>query len=328
MSFKSKRVFILLLLLYFIPLNVLAYSKEIIAGGENIGIKLNTKGIMIVGTYSINGEFPSEKAGLKVGDSIIEINGKPVLNIDDMASKISDVTNDEVSIKYIRSSEEKTTKLKLYKDESNVYKTGLFVKDSIVGIGTLTFIDPSTKKFGALGHEILEQSTGKILEIKDGKIFDSNVTGIIRSDNGNPGEKKAEFNESDIRGIAKENTTQGIFGDYTDNIDNKKKYKVMASKEVKTGEAKILTVLENKEIKQYDIVISQIISNSTKNKNFIFEITDDELINKTGGIIQGMSGSPIIKDNYIIGAVTHVIVNEPNKGYGIFIENMLEEAEN
>ena len=328
MSFKSKRIFILLLLLYLTPVSVFAYSKEIIAGGENIGIKLNTKGIMIVGTYSINGEYPSEKAGLKIGDSIVEINGENVSNIDDLASKMNDVTSDEVSIKYIRNSEEKTTKLKLYKDESNVYKTGLFVKDSIIGIGTLTFIDPSTKKFGALGHEILEQSTGKILEIKDGKIFESNVTGIIRSDNGNPGEKKAEFNEKNSLGIAKENTTQGIFGDYTGSLDSKKAYKVMNSKDVKTEEAKILTVLDNKEIKQYNIIITQIISTSSKNKNFIFEITDEELLNKTGGIIQGMSGSPIIKDNYIIGAITHVVVNEPNKGYGIFIENMLEEAEN
>ena len=168
MSFKSKRIFILLLLLYLTPVSVFAYSKEIIAGGENIGIKLNTKGIMIVGTYSINGEYPSEKAGLKIGDSIVEINGENVSNIDDLASKMNDVTSDEVSIKYIRNSEEKTTKLKLYKDESNVYKTGLFVKDSIIGIGTLTFIDPSTKKFGALGHEILEQSTGKILGRHEG----------------------------------------------------------------------------------------------------------------------------------------------------------------
>lgn len=324
LSLKFKRRIIFFLLVC-IPFNVCAYSKEIIAGGENIGIRLNTKGVMIVGTYDVGGENPAKKSGLKNGDCIIEIDGDEVSTIDDMASSISD-SSGEINIKYLRGLDIRETKLKIYRDESNVYKTGLFVKDSVTGIGTLTFIDPKTKKFGALGHEIIEQSTGKVLDIRDGKIFESSVTGIIPSDGGNPGEKKAEFNDSEIIGEAKENTTQGIFGDYTDMIDSKKLYKVMNPSEVKTGEAKLLTVLSGKEVKEYDIVITQI-SSSSKNKNFIFEITDDKLLKESGGIIQGMSGSPIVRDNYIIGAVTHVVVNEPNKGYGIFITNMLEEAE-
>ena len=134
--------------------------------------------------------------------------------------------------------------------------------------------------------------------------------------------------DTKIKGIAEENTTQGIFGDYTEEIPNKKLYKVANNQDIKEGNAKILTVLKDKEIKEYDIEIIEVNKNNDKNKNFVFEITDKELLNQTNGIIQGMSGSPIIKDDYIIGAVTHVVVNDPHKGYGIFITNMLEEAEN
>ena len=330
MFFKKIKTKIIIILLTFviIPTSSLAYSKEIIPGGENIGITLNSKGILIVGTYDINGSSPADKADIKSGDIITDIEGSKVNTIEEMANAINESNKEEINISYIRNNETKKTKLKLYKDENNIYKTGLFVKDSITGIGTLTFIDPNTKKFGALGHEIQEQSTGKILEIKDGKIFDSKVTGIIPSKDGNPGEKKAEYNANEIKGITNENTTQGIFGDYTEEIPNKKTYKVANTQDIKEGNAKILTVLKDKEIKEYDIEIIEVNKTNDKNKNFVFEITDKELLNQTNGIIQGMSGSPIIKDDYIIGAITHVVVNDPHKGYGIFITNMLEEAEN
>ena len=325
---KLKTKIIILLTLVIMPTSAFAYSKEIIAGGENIGITLNSKGILIVGTYKINGYSPSKEADIKVGDIITDIEDKEVNNINEMAEKINESNKEQVNIKYKRNNEIKQTKLKLIKDENNIYKTGLFVKDSITGIGTLTFIDPNTKKFGALGHEIQEQTTGKIFEIKDGKIFDSNVTGVIPSTDGNPGEKKANYNADKVKGITNENTTQGIFGDYTEELPNKKKYKVASTQDIKEGNAKILTVLKDKEIKEYDIEIIEVNKTNEKNKNFVFEITDKDLLNQTNGIIQGMSGSPIIKDDYIIGAVTHVVVNDPHKGYGIFITNMLEEAEN
>ncbi len=326
---KIKKLVYLLLLSYFIiPQNTLAYSNKIIAGGENIGIKLNSKGILIVGTYKIENNYPAKDAGLKTGDIITKINNNEVSNIEEMAAQINEAKNEEINIEYERNKRSKNTKLKLYKDESNIYKTGLFVKDSITGIGTLTYIDPESKTFGALGHEIQDQSTEKIFEIKDGKIFESNVTGIIPSSNGNPGEKQVKYDEDKVKGIAEENTTQGIFGKYTENIPNKKEYIVAKPEEITQGPAKILTVLNNNEIKEYDIEIIQILDLKQKNKNFIFQITDKSLINETGGIIQGMSGSPIIRDNYILGAVTHVVVNDTNKGYGIFITNMLEEGEN
>ena len=330
MLFKKikKSIFLLLLFLFIIPANALAYSDRIIAGGQNIGISLNSKGVLIVGTYEVNGTSPAKDADLKTGDIIEEVNGNKISTIEDMATHLNKVKDQKIKITYSRNNKENETTLNLYKDEKGIYKTGLYVKDNITGIGTLTFIDPNTKKFGALGHEIQEQTTGKIFEIKDGTIFSSKVTGIFPSTDGSLGEKRAEYDKKDTTGEVKENTTQGIFGEYTANIDNSKTYNVVQPNEIKKGKAKILTVLNGTDIKEYEINITQINSKKQKNKNFVFEITDKGLLNKTGGIIQGMSGSPIIQGDNIIGAVTHVVINNPHKGYGIFITNMLEEAEN
>ena len=318
----------LLLSFCIIPINALAYSDQIIVGGENIGITLNAEGILVVGTYEVDGQSPASEAGLKTGDMIISINNNSVDTIEDMAEKINAAGNDSVTVGYLRNDKEKETTLNLYKDENDVYKTGLYVKDSVTGIGTLTFIDPETKLFGALGHEIEEQTTGKLLEIKDGKIFNSKVTGVVPSSDGNPGEKKAEYDASKTTGDVSENTTQGIFGKYTGVLPDKNTYKVAKPSDVKIGEAKILTVLNGTEVQEYTIKITKVNENDQKNKNFVFEITDKKLLDKTNGIIQGMSGSPIIQGDYIVGAVTHVVVDNPHKGYGIYITNMLEEAEN
>ena len=324
----KKSIFLLLLFLFIIPINVFAYSDKIIVGGQNIGISLNSKGVLIVGTYEVNGTSPAKEAGLKTGDIIEKINGNQISNIEQMATEINKVKEGKISLNYLRDNKEKETTLNLYKDENNIYKTGLYVKDGVTGIGTLTFIDPNTKIFGALGHEIQEQTTGKIFEIKDGTIFSSKVTDVVPSSDGSPGEKRAEYDKEDITGKVKKNTTQGIFGEYTAEISGGKTYNVAEPSEIKKGNAKILTVLNGTEVKEYEINITQINSEKQKNKNFVFEITDNELLNKTNGIIQGMSGSPIIQGDNIIGAVTHVVIDNPHKGYGIFITNMLEEAEN
>ena len=324
----KKSIFVLLLLLTIIPINALAYSDRIIAGGQNIGISLKSDGILIVGTYDVNNTSPAQKAGLKKGDIIKKINGNSVSSIEDMATEINKAQNENIEITYNDNNKEKNTTLTLYKDENNIYKTGLYVKDSVTGIGTLTFIDPETKKFGALGHEIQEQTTGEIFETKDGTIFASKVTGILPSTDGSPGEKKAEYNKSDTKGTVDENTVRGIFGEYTSKINHNKTYHVAKPNEIKKGKAHILTVLDDANVKEYEINIIQINDKNQKTKNFVFEITDQTLLDKTGGIIQGMSGSPIIQGDNIIGAVTHVVVNDTHKGYGIFITNMLEEAEN
>ena len=308
---KLKKQISLLLLIFIIPINVFAYSDYLIPGGENIGIKINSDGLLVVGTYL--------NTNLNIGDRIISVNNIKVNNINDFNTQIEN--KKEINIGYIRNDKKYNTNIKITNN-----KTGLYLKESIMGIGTLTYIDPNTKLFGALGHEIIESNTGKILKSKDGTIFDSNVTGIDSSRAGSPGEINADYDSNKIKGTINKNTTEGIFGTYN-NIPNDKLYKVGTKKDIIEGTAYIRTVINNKEIKQYEINITNI-DLSKKNKNYVFEITDKKLLDKTGGVIQGMSGSPIIQNNKIIGAVTHVVVNNPSKGYGIFIENMLKEAEN
>ena len=328
MFFKKfkKACLTLLLSLFIIPINALAYSDYVIAGGENIGIELKAKGIIVVGVYKVGDNYPASEAGIKVGDIITSINDEVVANISELSSKINTRGEDNIKIGYIRNNISDYTNLKLYKD-NDVYKTGLYVKDSISGIGTLTYIDPNTRLFGALGHEIIEKSTGKILEVKDGKIYASSVTNIEPSVNGVPGEKNAKLNSDEILGDIFENTSKGIFGNYKLETNTSKLYKVGKISDIKKGDAIIRTVINKENVEEFTINIIKI-NNNGETKNIVFEITDKKLLEKTGGIVQGMSGSPIIQGDFIIGAVTHVVVDDTTKGYGILITNMLEEAEN
>ncbi|MBQ6495493.1 MAG: SpoIVB peptidase [Bacilli bacterium] len=326
---KIQTFLLLFLINVIIPLNVFAYSDYIIASGKNIGIELKSKGIIIVDTYKVMNNDPARDSGLQVGDKIFSVNNIYVSSIEDMLNVINNsIDKTSALIGFYRGNKKLSTTLKLFKDSDDTYKTGLYVKDSIVGVGTLTFIDPNTKIYGALGHEIIEKTTGQKFEIKDGKIYSSSVTSINPSNDGDPGEKNARYDTNDIYGDIKENTSAGIFGNYSATIPNNKLFKVTSPEDIKLGEASILTVTSGNEIDEYSINILKVFKENTNNKNILFEITDNNLLNLTGGIVQGMSGSPIIQNDNIIGAVTHVVVDDCTKGYGIFITNMLEEAEN
>lgn len=328
-KFKNAFFGIVMSILLIMPNSVFAYSEKIIPGGENVGIQIKTKGIIVVGLYKVNDSYPGKEANLKVGDIITKINNNTVNNISEMVSEIensSDKSN--IKITYMRDNKTFNATLKLVKQNDGVYRTGLYVKDSINGIGTLTFIDPNTKNFGALGHEIIENNSGKKLEIKDGKIYKSEITSIDKSSNGNPGEKNAKYYPEEVYGDIKENTSSGIFGKYTDKLPNKEAIKVGKKEDIKLGKAKIRTVLDDENVEEFEISITKIDYDVTNSKNILFEIIDPKLLDKTGGVVQGMSGSPIIQDDMIIGAVTHVIIDDTKMGYGIFITTMLEEAEN
>ena len=212
-----------------------------------------------------------------------------------------------------------------YKD--GIYKTGLYVKDNIMGIGTLTYIDPTTKIFGSLGHEISEKMTKKIFDVNNGSIFSSNIKKIVKSKNGIPGEKIASFNFNDIKGNITKNTITGVYGNYIDAFENNNIYEVAKKDEIKIGDASILTTINGNNIESFKINIIKTL-NKNNNHDILFEIIDPKLLELTNGIVQGMSGSPIIQNNKIIGAVTHVVVDNPIKGYGINIEKMLIEGEN
>lgn len=315
-----KKALIMLLLLVILPFNIYAYSDYIYAGGETVGIRVNSNGVLVVGTYSLD---KKNKINLQVGDVINTINNKSISSSTDFIDSIKGKS--VVSVGYIRGNKEYKTDLNIVL-ENGVYKSGLYVKDSITGIGTLTYIDPQTRLFGALGHEIIEKTTGKLFNSNSGSIFESTITGITVSSRGIPGSKNARYYSDSVLGSVFENTNKGIFGNYIGKIANKKLYKVASFNEIKTGNAKILTVLDGTKVEEFDITIERI--NKGDIKNILFEISDKNLIKKTGGIVQGMSGSPIIQDDKIIGAVTHVIIDNPIKGYGVYIGSMLEEAEN
>lgn len=315
-----KLIFVVSLL---IPLNIYAYSNKVIVGGETIGIEVKSNGVYIVGFYEVNKGLIAKNAGFKVGDII-----KAVNNID--ISSISDLNNiiDEVGVytfKVNRNDKMLDIDIKL-EEEDNIIKTGLYVKDTINGVGTLSYIDPETKIFGSLGHEILESSSLSRFEINDGNIYKAEVSSIKKSIDNLTGEKNADIDRNKIEGDVILNEITGIYGNYNDEYDDRELIDVGSSKDIKKGHALIKTVVFGDVVKDYDINIIAV-DESDNTKNILFEIVDNELINETGGIVQGMSGSPIIQNDKIIGVVNYVIVDDVTKGYGIFITTMLEEGD-
>ena len=317
----KKKIIMLLLLLF--PINIFAYSNKIIVGGETIGIEVRSKGIYIVGFYDINNKNIGKESGFKKGDIIIAIDNQKIDNINSLQNIITEEKEYQFKVQRQGETIEINSPVIL---ENNTYKTGLYIKDQINGIGTLSYIDPETRIFGSLGHEIIENSSLSKFNIKDGNIYKAEVTAIKKSTNGLTGEKNAIINKNAEIGDIKTNDIEGIFGHYHENLDKYETLEVGTKEEIKQGEAIIRTVLKNEQKEDYKINIINIDENN-HNKNILFEITDEKLLKETGGIIQGMSGSPIIQNNKIIGAVNYVIINETKKGYGIFITSMLEEGD-
>lgn len=322
----KKFISFMLVLYLFIPVSVFAYSDYVMASGKNIGIELKSDYVLVVGSYDINNHNILYESELQIGDKIKEVNGISVNSAYELNEAINKINKDNITVTYLRDDTIKKTNIKLYKDGNN-YKSGLYVKDTIRGVATLTYIDVDNKTYGALGHEIIEKTTKSKFDLSSGTIFKSTVTGITKSYDGTPGEKNARSESSEVYGDVVENTQSGLFGNYTDTIPNSKMYKVVTSDEIKLGSAKILTTIKDEEIASYDIDILRI-NNNSKTKNILFEVTDKNLLDIAGGIVQGMSGSPIIQGDNIVGAVNYVLVDKTNRGYGIFITNMLEEAEN
>ena len=320
----KKGIIALLLSTFILPITVWAYSDYVIPGGETLGINIQSDGILVVGFYKINGKY--NKSNLKVGDYITAVMDEKVYSLEDL-SALMDKYKDfpEINITYRRNNKIMNGKISLIYDKK-MYKTGLYVKDSMLGCGTLSYIDPETKIYGALGHEIIESNTNTMVEIKTGEIFENKITSITKSYDGTPGSKNSSFKFNNIYGEVNKNTKFGIYGLYTSSLPNKESLKVADKSEIKVGKAYISTVLNKTEVKNYQIEITGI-DETAKIKNLTFNIIDQELLNVAGGIVQGMSGSPIIQNGMIIGAVTHVKVDDVKSGYGIFITTMLEEGE-
>ena len=287
-------------------------------------MNIESNGVMVIGFYKIDGKY--HKSDLVEGDIITKVEDTEIESIEDLSSALEKYVDEEaIEITFLRGNKESTCEIELFLD-NGVYKTGLYVKDGITGIGTLTFIDPATNTYGALGHEVLESNTSKIVEVKTGSIFRNEITSIDESTNGNPGSKNAKFYYNTVYGDIDKNTKYGIYGTYTEEYDESALIKIAEPEEVKIGNATIYTVLEDETVEAFTIEIIKINENS-EIKNISFEITDERLLEKTGGVVQGMSGSPIVQDGKLIGAVTHVVTDNVTTGYGLFITTMLEESE-
>jgi len=322
-----KKIKLILLIILITPYTIFAYSKNIIPGGESIGISINTDGLYVVGFYKVNGEYIA-KDTIKIGDRITKINNIEVSSNNELINIIdSNIDNSTINVELIRNNKVVNTTLNIEK-ENNIYKTGLYIKDSIIGLGTLSYIDPNTKIYGALGHEIISNETKDRVEVKDGDLLLSEITSINKSINGRVGSKNANISHDNIIGTINKNTNKGIFGIYTSSIPKKDTLEVASYEEIKLDKAYILTTLTSNTIKEYEInIIDKYDNKKDTQKAFSFEVIDSELIHETGGIVQGMSGSPIIQNNKIIGCVTNVLVDNVTLGYGISIITMLSEGE-
>jgi stage IV sporulation protein B len=320
-----------------VDVNVLKDFK-VIPGGQSIGVKLNSVGVLVVGHHQVNTndgkKSPGEIAGIKVGDIITKINGQRIEKMSDVAPFVKDSGEKGKPLQVVisRESGEFTTNLQPLKDENEEsYKLGLYIRDSAAGIGTMTFYEPKSMKYGALGHVISDMDTKKPIVVADGQIVRSTVTSIEKGSNGDPGEKLARFSsDREVIGNIKRNSPFGIFGELNKDISNgisDKPLPISLSHQVKEGPAQILTVVDNDKVELFDIeIVSTIPQKFPATKGMVLKVTDKNLLEKTGGIVQGMSGSPIIQDGKLIGAVTHVFVNDPTSGYGVHIEWMLNEA--
>jgi stage IV sporulation protein B len=316
----------------------LGASPEIrlVPGGQSIGILLQTNGAMVVGfspviTSGGNAAFPARDAGVHVGDMIFAINGRPVCSDDEVREIITDSSQNrqEMEISLKRKDETYLAQIQpQYCVETDSMRIGLFIRDNAGGIGTLTFYDPQSSVYGALGHVISDSYINAPLDIRQGKILPARVEDVKKGSRGAPGEKVGVFAGKKDYGNVTQNEACGIYGTLTDSPRNPlyDSLPIAYAHQIQVGKASILTVISQQEIQEFEIMIDRILPGKDDGKNMIMRIVDPVLLSVAGGIVQGMSGSPIIQNNRIVGAVTHVFVSDPTRGYGVFIENMLMES--
>ncbi len=306
-----------------------ADAKMLIPGGSPVGVKLLTDGVMVVKTAEvIEGVSPALDAGICDGDNIVSVNGEKLNSSSRLSEIIESSDGEAITFEVMRNGRcFEATVTPVYSETDGVYKAGLWIRDSTAGVGTLTFIDPETGIFGALGHPISDSDTLTTLPLGSGEIVDVVITGYDKGERGCPGELYGTFVSGLASGTIELNCEQGIFGTMT-YPSRQEAIPIAFKSEVKTGAATILTTIDGSTPQEFEVEIERVtLSSAAKSKNIVIKVTDPELLEKTGGIVQGMSGSPIIQDGKLVGAVTHVFVSDPTHGYGIFIENMLDATE-
>lgn len=308
--------------------------KYVYAGGSLVGIRLYTEGLLVVGIDEVVTEegniSPAGNCGIMQGDIITEVNDEIVTSVSDFSSRVVASKGNNISVTVKRGSELYYYSLKpAYSQSENKYRCGLWLRDSTAGIGTLTFSDPQTKMIASLGHAICDSETEAVLPVGDGDILGASINGCIPGEKGSTGQIKGNFT-NDILGELYDNNEFGVYGTYSDmSVETGELYPVAAQAEIETGKAQIIsTVSADSGTQFYDIEIEKVIySNEKTSRSMVIKVTDPDLLSITGGIVQGMSGSPIIQNGMLVGAVTHVFLNDPERGYGIFAETMISESE-
>lgn len=312
-------------------------NKKVCIIGKNIGLKLYTNGALVIGMSeieSINGEMikPYQGCKIEIGDVIKEVNGIKINKADDIKNILMENGDKTIEIKYEKEKGKEllTSNVKPVKSYDGSYMLGLWIRDSAAGLGTLTFVDKDNNTFAALGHGIEDIDTGKIIDVSNGEIVTSKIVSIIKAKNREPGEIRGTIDEGIKIGDLIKNTNIGVYGSITNNefINENEVMEVDVANrnQIKNGKAEIYCELENGKVDKFEIEIKRIYRmNSMDNKSMLIKVTDKRLLEKTGGIIPGMSGTPIIQDGKFIGAITHVLVNNPTEGYALFADMMIKQ---
>ena len=328
----------MLLSLFGIPLKKvevhISPEKRLIPGGQALGIAMRTEGVLIVGMSDVaEGISPAKDAGLAAGDVITGINGAQVATAENLTELLNKSGPTPVHIAYRRAGENHTALLTPYRDEvTGAVRLGAWVRDSTAGVGTLSFYDPDTKRYAALGHAITDGDTGSVLTVSEGQVLKASIVAVQKGQKGAPGELKGSFlREGEVLGDIRRNSILGIYGHLTSVAGNSlypEGLPIGLRSGVHTGAASILSSVDGTGIHEYTVEITRVNQQaSPAPKSMVLRVTDTRLLEASGGIVQGMSGSPILQDGRLIGAVTHVFVNDPTQGYGVYIDWMLQESE-
>lgn len=308
-------------------------QRELVPVGQTVGVTMDTKGLLVLGTGSVSGKENMVSAPckgiLKAGDLILEADGVELENKEAFLDAVRQSEGEKITLLVERKGREKIVEVTpAFSAADHAYQIGAWIRDSIQGIGTVTYYDPANSTFGALGHGVYDVDTGDLMQIREGRLTDSELTEIVKGKKGVPGELTGKVNLKEKLAEIEENTEVGIYGKAEGTAFDGEALPLATAEEIKKGEAVLLSNLEGEEVKPYAISIESIDQDGgRKHKDLQIRITDERLLEVTGGIVQGMSGSPIVQNGKLVGAVTYVMVNDPTKGYGIFIDTMLEAAE-
>lgn len=318
-----------------ISVNVIPRTS-VVPLGSTVGLKLYTSGVLVVGMSEIEGQDyqkhkPYENTGIKEGDMIVAVGENTVTCTADLLENVNESKGNNIKLKYVRDGSEIQTSITPVKASDDKYKLGLWVRDAAAGVGTVSFYEPSTKTFAALGHGIQDVDTQQLLNIAKGDFVTTKIISITKGKKGTPGKIHGSIENTTVIGQVYKNTNFGVYGKLTNttalNINVNDALEVASRDEIKIGPASIICTLEDNKKQEYDVTIEKIYKNNNENnKSMLIKVTDQRLIEKTGGIIQGMSGSPIIQNGKVIGALTHVLVNDPESGYGVFADLMIKQA--